>query len=341
MPAASRRAARLGVARLLAAALCLGLPHTPARAAEPAPGWTGTCAAEACLYRRAAAEGTATLLLARRAGGDGRDGLAIGFAFSGANADRTRPAALSLDGQPLATLRPERDVRPIAEATEVWLVGPAILAAVAQQLAKGGMLRLSYLDVLGGPHDATFDLGGSGDIVATMAVGDVAKPVTVAPVPRSDLVLPDRLSEIRRLGVPERLAGLHGRMTTCEALDSPALADRAPVVAELSPTAVLYALPCAAGRDALLSKLWVIEFGEIGGIAPQSFALFQPTLGWYGADLLPNVAWDAGRLTARAITADGCAWTATWRWHGTRFGLDAFSLAACGRRPAARVYPAK
>ena len=63
--------------------------------------------ASACLYRRPAAEGGATLLLARRAGSDG---LAIGFAFADAVPDPARAAALGLDGQPLATLRPDADL---------------------------------------------------------------------------------------------------------------------------------------------------------------------------------------------------------------------------------------
>lgn len=320
------------------AALLLALAATPAPAAEPPAGWNGGCAGDSCLYRRDAVEGSAALLVARRAGADG---LSLGFAFSGANADRSRPAALSLDGRPLATLRPNTDIRAIDAPTELWLVSAPALARIAEQLGKGGTLRLSYLDVLGGPHDANFDLGGWGEIVAALAVGDVAKPRTVAPMPRSDLVLPDRLAEISRLGVPARLVELHARQTTCEALTSPALAGHAPLIAELSPTAVLYALPCTAGRDTVLAKLWVLEFGEIGGIAPQSFALYQPAQGWIGADLLPNVAWDKDRLSARAAPADGCAWTATWRWLGTRFGLDTLDLAACRRQPAARIYPPK
>lgn len=337
MPAEHRPDRRRRVASL-AAAVLLALAATPAPAAEPPPGWSGGCANDSCLYRHDAAEGTATLLVARRAGADG---LSLGFAFTGANADRTRPAALSLDGRPLATLRPNADIRPIDGPTELWLVGAPVLARITEQLSTGRVLRLSYLDVLGSPHDAVFDLGGWGEIVTALAVGDVAKPRTVAPMPRPDLVLPDRLAEIRRLGVPERLGQWHARLTTCEALDSPTLAGHAPLIAELGPTAVLYALPCAAGRDTVLSKLWVVEFGEIGGIAPQSFALYQPAQGWIGADLLPNAAWDNGRLAARAAPADGCAWSATWRWHGTRFGLDTLTLAACGRQPATRIYPPK
>lgn len=327
-------------AALLLAALVL----VPAvAAAEPPAGWDGGCDAQAsaCLYRRPAAEGGATLLLARR---PGSDGLAIGFAFAAAVPDPARAAALGLDGQPLATLRPDADLRAIDDPADRWLVGAAVLDRLAARLAAAGTLRLSYLDILGEPHDATFDLGGAGEIVAALAVGDVDKPSTVAPKPRSDLQLPERGEAIRRLGVPARVAEHQARMTACEALDSPRLAGHAPLIAELSPTAVLYALPCAAGRDSLLSRLWVLEFGEIGGIAPQSFALYQPRLGWIGEDTLPNVAWDAAarRLTAHAAPATGCAWTGAWRWRGTTFGLDELTLINCdGRRGRTRVFPTR
>jgi hypothetical protein len=316
----------------------------PARAAEAPPAdaaWQGTCGAESCVYQRAAVGGAASLVLARR---PGSTGLAIGFLFAGAVPDRTRSAALSIDGQPFATLKPGADIRAIDSAADLWLVGAAPLTRLAEQLHLGGMLRLSYLDVLGGPHDVDVDLGGSGEIVARLDVGDVTKPHTVAPTPQPGLALPDRISEIRRLGVPPRLAELHAQMTTCEALDSPRLSGTPPLIVELSPTAVLYALPCAAGHNQLLAKLWVLEFGEIGGIAPQSFALYQPRLGWFGADLLPNVTWDPSgqQLAANAAPSDGCAWSGRWRWRGTTFGLADLTLSNCdGRRGPTRVYPPK
>lgn len=308
--------------------------------AAPPTGWQGGCTATSCLYRRAAAEGDTALLIARRAGAAG---LSIGFAFPGARPDRDRPAALSLDGQPIATLLPGRDLRPVETADESWIVAAPPLARLAAQLGQGGLLRLSYLDVLGAPHDASFDLGGGGEIVAALAVGPVANPATVAPTPQSNLALPARIDEIRRLGVPARLAQLHAAMTTCEALDSPRLAGRAALIAELSPTAILYALPCAAGRDTVLSQLWVIETGEIGGITPQHFALYQPSLGWIGTDRLADVAFAAGRLTAHAAPATGCAWAAAWRWRGTTFGLDELTLTACpGKRGGpTRIFPGK
>jgi hypothetical protein len=86
--------------------------------------------------------------------------------------------------------------------------------------------------------------------------------------------------------------------------------------------------------------------GEIGGITAQYFALFDPTYGWKGSDLLHNVAYDeaSGRLVATLRGGGGCGGRGVWRWKNWAFAMEEYRMAAdCveGADPAAwpKVWP--
>jgi hypothetical protein len=88
----------------------------------------------------------------------------------------------------------------------------------------------------------------------------------------------------------------------------------------------------------------MIESGEIGGMAPLVFAGFSDRLGWYGVDVLTDVAYDATnrRLDATGADDHGCAFKGEWTFTDTAFRLDHLSAAmSCG--PSATgwkdVYP--
>lgn len=117
------------------------------------------------------------------------------------------------------------------------------------------------------------------------------------------------------------------------------------IVAALSPTAVLYALPCTFdGRNASY-RLYARETGEIGGLETLYFALWSPDYGWSGTDLLHNIKADGPKLSARFKAGPGgdCGLAAEWTWTDYAYRLERFAAEpVCrGRDPAdwPVVYP--
>jgi hypothetical protein len=333
-------AARLGSV-VIAATLVFTAPTLAAEATNS--GWSGSCQPDTCSARLQSASGQEALVLSRRPVANG-NGIAVGFETPIVNADRSRPITLRLDGKAVATLRPASDYASTESASAFWIVKADLADSIVTKLVRATSLRIEYLDILGAPHDADFALAGLAPQLEAMDAGSADRLRAAVPPVATGFTAPSRFDEIRRLGPPPRLMEMHARMTTCEALDSPRLAQVRPVVAPLPPTAMLYALPCTAQRDTVSYRLWTVDFGEIGGIFPLSFALHQPARGWIGTELLPNVAFDEtdARLTARGAPAGGCPFEAHWRWRDHGFTMEDFTAGPCaGLKSATKVYPPK
>lgn len=125
--------------------------------------------------------------------------------------------------------------------------------------------------------------------------------------------------------VPPPVLDLHGAISFCE---DPAggLAERhPPVTAELSPVALLVAIPCTGDAAEATFRLYVLETGEIGGVHPLLFALPASSVGWAGTDLLRDVAVGADGLltgTLRDPNQGRCVSRGAWRWNGFAFVLE-------------------
>ena len=96
-----------------------------------------------------------------------------------------------------------------------------------------------------------------------------------------------------------------------------------PAIAQLSKTAILYAIPCTAGAFNVSYRLYRRETGEIGGVETLYFATWSQELGWSGTDLLLNIDADGPRLSAFSKTRSpgDCGNTAQWLWSENAYRL--------------------
>ena len=315
---------------ILAALFC-GLAPTFAHAAEAAvKGWNLRCDAPTCRASKPSASGLQALLIGRFETGDG---LAVGLAAPGAIVDRDRPMTLRIDGRRIADIAPKSGFQPLERVDAFWITDVGLARTVVEALPSAKSLRFEYIDVTGAPHDADIDVAGFADMLAATdqaldrktvkAVGVAPRGLDAAPAPgRGELVV--------RMGVPPRLAAKHAAASDCEAANSPLLRAFKPVIGVLSSTAILYSIPCTASQGNVSYRLWVVESGEIGGITAQYFALFDPTYGWKGSDLLHNVVYDekTTRLTATFRAGGGCGGRGSWKWKSWAFAMEEYRMAA-------------
>ena len=308
--------------------------------------WAATCDTPVCRASLPSETGRQALLLGRFENGDG---IALGLASPGAIADRDRPMTLRIDGRKIADLEPKSSYGAFERVDAVWITDAKVADTVLSALRNGRRFRIEYIDVTGAPNDADFDVADLQQVIAwtdgrlgrttAKPVGAVPRGLAAAPeATRADLVI--------RQGLPPRLVAKHMAASACEAPDSPLLRSFKPVIAPLSSTAILYAVPCTASVGNISYRLWVVESGEIGGITPLYFASFDGSLGWKGSDLLYNVTFDPTekRLVSLQRTGAGCGNRGVWKWKEWTFAMEETRVAAdCveGRDPTAwpRVWP--
>ncbi|MDK9695035.1 MAG: DUF1176 domain-containing protein [Siculibacillus sp.] len=311
------------------ALLCVGVSTSAVAAETNLKGWAVRCDAPVCRASKPSASGLQALMVGRFETGDG---LAIGLATPGAVADRDRPMTLRIDGRRVADLAPKSGHLPLERVEAFWITDTGVVRTVVEALPTAKSVRFEYIDVTGAPHDADVDVAGFADMLAwsDRELGrTTAKPIGVAPRGLEAAPNPGRAALVVRMGVPPRLLSKHVSASDCEAPNSPLLRAFKPVIGVLSSTAILYSIPCTASQGNVSYRLWVVESGEIGGITAQYFALFDPTYGWKGSDLLHNVAYDeaAGRLTATHRAGGGCGGRGVWRWKNWAFAMEEYRMA--------------
>lgn len=297
-------------------------------AAEPAKteikGWQVACEAPVCRASLASASGEQALLFGRFEIGDG---IALGLATPGAGqADRERPMTLRIDGRAIADIEPKSGYRAYEKAETFWITDTKLIDAILAARTTAKTIRIEYIDVIGAPHDADFDLTGLAQVVAwTGERLGRAPDKAVGAAPKGLMIAPEqsRAELVSKLGIPPRLAQKHMAASDCEAPNSPLLRAFKPVIGVLSSTATVYAIPCTASTGNVSFRVWVLENGEIGGLTAQYFATFDPALGWRGSDLLYNVAYDdkTQRLTSTYRAGGGCGARGVWRWKKWTFEM--------------------
>jgi hypothetical protein len=337
----------------LIALLALGATLRPATGEDAlyyaANNWIARCEAGVCKASLASGIRDEALLIGRWSGPSDKPaaGIAIGIATPHAIADRERPIDVRIDDKSVLTLVPGRDYAPLERVEAFWLTDRTAANTVVEAVLKGKRLRISYLDMVGAPHDADFNVEALTSVIAFMddaqhiAAGSttgVAPPQSVPHAPEMS-----RIDLIIRMGLPARLLARHARSSDCEDATSPKLKSVTPLIGALSKVAILYAIPCTASGSDITYRLWVIETGEIGGITPLYFALYDQAFGWKGSDLLFNVAFDAAttRLisTEKTTRASGCGHRAVWHWKNYAFQLDEFKLLPECAGGHAKIYP--
>jgi len=100
-----------------------------------------------------------------------------------------------------------------------------------------------------------------------------------------------------------------------------------PVIAQLSGTAILYAIPCIVGAYNIAYRLYRRETGEIGGVETLYFATWSGEFGWGGTDLLFNIEAEGPRLSAffKSRGLGDCGTDAQWVWRDYGFRLLRFA----------------
>lgn len=322
-----RRLALLAVAAL---ALLAARPAAAEVAETAVEGWNIRCDAPVCRASKPSSSGLQALLVGRFETGDG---LAVGLAAPGAIVDRDRPMTLRIDGRRIADLEPKSGFAPLERVETFWITDPALARTVVEALPTAKALRFEYIDVTGAPHDADITVAGFAAMLGwtdSRLGRTTAKAIGVAPRGLDAAPSPSRGELVIRMGVPPRLLAKHAAASDCEAANSPLLRAFKPVIGVLSSTAILYSIPCTASQGNVSYRLWVVESGEIGGITAQYFALFDPTYGWKGSDLLHNVAYDekSTRLTATFRAGGGCGGRGVWRWKNWAFAMEEYRMAA-------------
>jgi hypothetical protein len=343
----------VALAGLVLAAGLLGVApplRAQAPADPPAPAWAVACSAErGCRASLPSTTGKEVLLVAWL---PGASGLSLGFATPFAIADRERPVNLRIDGRVVATLRPARDYAPLERQESFWIVDEALVDRLVKAISApaAAALRVEFLDVTGTPHDADFPLGGLAATLERFEAGGAEGKVRAGASARALPAPPPatKAELILKQGLPPRLIERHRAASDCEDLASPLLKPIAPSVGVLSPTAIVYGLPCTMSGGETAYRLWLVESGEIGGITPLYFAVYDATFGWRGTDLLTDVAFEpaSGRMTGQAGSlrnGAGCG-LGTWRWKDYAFALEQYAVwRNCASRGSApqKVYPTR
>lgn len=278
---------------------------------------------------------------------DSRARWSVSISTLGVLADRDRPVALSINNGVDITLRPVSDYAPFIDPSNYYVVSQSALDRLMLQILRGHTLRFSFIDVAGAPHSDRFPLDGLAQALNEIDAqqgripGDrrAGPPVGLPEAPDVDVA-----AHLVAAGVPPRLLELHMAAQACESPDAADIADLKPVVGALSETATLYAIPCYRNAEGVASRLYLVERGEIGGMAPLLFAGFSERLGWYGLDVLSAIAYDDAthRLTGEGSDDHGCRFRASWTYTDTAFRLDtAETSTSCGADGGAwkAVYP--
>lgn len=244
-------------------------------------------------------------------------------------ADRERSVSMAVDGGVALTLRPRADFAPFVQPGTFYVVSTYALDRLMRDIQVGFELRFSYIDIAGAPHMDRFRLDGMRDALTEIdrrqnrIVGDrrAGPPTDLPPAPEVD-----RQALVALQGLPPRLVEWH-MASACEAPDGPSLAETAPVIGPLSPTAMLYAIPCYRSEGRIGYRLYMVESGEIGGMHLITFATWSSRFGWMGTDTLETVAFDPETATLTAVTtgaAADCGTFGEWRWDEYAFKLVAF-----------------
>ncbi|WP_417771151.1 DUF1176 domain-containing protein [Stappia sp.] len=297
-----------------------------AQARDDTGGWRVSCAAQAPCFAEATGVDAATgapvyrLRLERTLGG-----IALAFETSSPRPDDRRAMQWEIDDRPVHVLRPD-EFAPADRIERLHVTAPRAGRTLVEALRQGQGLRISFLDALGGAHEALFSLSGSRAAMDELA-SDTGDAGAFAPIPPARrLPRLSREEAVRALGVPYAVLERHARTSDCEASESPGLADAPVVIGVLSDVATFYALPCTSGTSGGETyRLYLRDSGEIGGVETLVFAVHDPRFGWVGTDLLPRPRFnaDTGELTAEHVGPSDrhCGYRATWKWQDYAFRL--------------------
>jgi hypothetical protein len=226
------------------------------------------------------------------------------------------------------TMRPRADFAPYVEAGTFYVVSQNALDRIMSDLQVAFEARFTYFDLSGAQHTDRFRLDGLNAALAEIdrrqqrigADRRAGPPQNLPPAPEVDAQAMSVLD-----GVPPRLIDWHQSSSMCEAVNSPSLGPIAPVVAPLSDTAMLYALPCFIREGRPHYRLYMIESGEIGGMRALLFAAWTQRFGWTGTDTLEAIVYDPAerRLTSNSLRGvDGCGYSGEWVFDSYAFRLE-------------------
>lgn len=273
------------------------------------------------------------------------ESFALSFDVNGARPDHTRKQQWRIDTQDPRVLG-ESELGNFGHENAFFVTGENERTTLLPALKGGGRLRISYIDALGAPHDATFSLSGlTAALERTGELQGTPGETVEAPEDEDPVAPPSRKDMIAALGIPQPVLDAHRFTSACEDPQSANMSGAAVVVAVLSQTSTLYAIPCTHGATETTYRLYVRDSGEIGGLEQLAFAIYDPRFGWLGTDILNGVEFDdeGGTLSARARGPSDkhCGYRAEWKWQDYAFRLLEFQAPRkCGGNARLeRIYP--
>lgn len=273
------------------------------------------------------------------------ESFALSFDVNGPRPDHTRKQQWRIDAHDPRVLG-EGGLGTFGHENAFFVTGEGERTTLLAALKQGERLRISYIDALGAPHDATFSLAGlSATLERISEVQGVQGENIEAPEDEDPVVPPSRAKMIEILGIPRPVLQAHGLTSSCEDPQSENMSEADPVIAVLSQTSTLYAIACTRGAGRTTYRLYLRDSGEIGGLETLYFALYDPRFGWLGTDILDGVKFDEEEGTLKA-TAQGksdrhCGYRAKWKWRDYAFRLLEFlAPPTCdGNARLERIYP--
>ena len=245
--------------------------------------------------------------------------------------DLIHPFAMNVDGGPKLTFNPGYDYLAYGSTDNLFLINSGLAERLLGLMSDGREATLFYEPDGGGSASASFALAGLADGLAWIDAAQARTDVSRRVAPPIDLAPHESMAGLSsaidggqgQRGLPNNVLAQHYGVHGCEDLDSPLMARTEPLTVRLSDTAILYGVPCTATGGRVASRLYLVETGEIGGIASLSFARYSTAWGWSGTDTLVDVSFGDGELTS--VTAgrdvDGCGHAARWRWRDIAFAL--------------------
>jgi hypothetical protein len=173
--------------------------------------------------------------------------------------------------------------------------------------------------------DQAYGLKSGLAVAATVAFAFLAPSPALAQTSKADQP-PQRTAEETAADL-RLVLDRHRAESLCEDPDTDLMGSFDPVIAQLSKTAILYAIPCTAGAYNVAYRLYRRETGEIGGVKTLYFATWSGEYGWGGTDLLFNIEADGPRLSAfyKGRGLGDCGTDGQWVWRDYAYRLERFA----------------
>jgi hypothetical protein len=248
-----------------------------------------------------------------------------------ANPTRTdRAIALTITGGPKLVLAANGGFRAFGKPGRFYVTDPTALEELLPAMLAGDDIRIDYFDVANEPRSADLSLSGLTASILWIEdqMGITGTPRNAVPPSGIPAAGPPDGNPVRDAGIPGVVRAYHERTSDCEIYDDRRLRELGSRIEPLTPTSILYALPCTAHAYNVTYRLYLRDIGEIGGIRTLYFADYSEDTAWSGTDLLFNISVEGDRLTAfyKGRGLGDCGTLGEWQWNRYDYRLLRYAV---------------